>query len=106
MPDLRSITHLKFVGVTSNFVRLLVPLDLPGCLRSSLTVCKEDKFTVLQAVGIMEIRIRLAALIAKELPKAKPGAWSWVQACELQSTEGAHETWTSLAQGILSTLIC
>ena len=60
---------------------------------------------MLQAVGIEELRRRVAALIAQELPKAKPGAWSWVQARELQSTEGAHETWTSVAQGILSTSI-
>jgi predicted NUDIX family phosphoesterase len=74
-------------------------------LRSNLNVWKEDKFAALQAVGIKELRRRVAALIAKELPKAKPGAWRWVQAHELQSIEGAHETWTSVAQGILSTLI-
>jgi hypothetical protein len=41
------------------------------------------KFTVLPGQGIKEREKRIAAWIAKHLPKAKPGPWGCVQAREL-----------------------
>ena len=62
-------------------------LDVPGCTRSKLTVWREDKFTVRPADGQRERDKRTAETRAKELPKAKPGKWGCVQACELWSTK-------------------
>jgi len=45
------------------------------------------KFTVLPGQGRNEREKRIAAWIAKQLPKTKPGPWDCVQARELSSTE-------------------
>ena len=55
-------------------------LDVPGCIRSKLTVWKEDKFTVRPAAGIKEREKRLAEMKSKTLPRAIPiagcvGVW-------------------------------
>jgi hypothetical protein len=71
-------------------------LDVPGCLRSKLTVWKEEKFTVLPFQGIEQRKKRVAEWVAKALPLAKPGAWDCVQARaqfpKEMSTGGEHKT--------------
>jgi hypothetical protein len=62
-------------------------LDVSGCLRSKLTVWKEDQFTVLQGQGITERERRVAGWVAKALPMSNPGAWGCVQARAQWSTE-------------------
>ncbi len=47
-------------------------LDVPGCLRSKLTVWKEDKFTALPGQGIKEREKRVAEWIAKKLLRSFP----------------------------------
>ena len=58
----------------------LLPMDVPGCLRSKLTVWKEDQFTVLPGQGIKNREARVAEWVAKALPLVKPGVWGCVQA--------------------------
>jgi hypothetical protein len=48
-------------------------LDVPGCLRSKLTVWKEEQFTVLPFQGIEQRKKRVAEWVAKALPLAKCG---------------------------------
>ena len=62
-------------------------LDVPNCARNKLTVWKEDRFTVTKAAGIEQRKKRVAEMIAKELVKAKPGAWGCVQTREMWSTD-------------------
>ncbi len=63
-------------------------LDVPDCLRSKLTVWKEDQFTVLPGQGIKNRESRVAEWVAKALPLVKPGVWGCVQARRAQwSTE-------------------
>ena len=62
-------------------------LDVSGCLRSKLTVWKEDQFTVLSGQGIKNREARVAEWVAKTLPLAKPGVWGCVQARAQWSTE-------------------
>jgi len=47
-------------------------LRLPGCTRSTQTVWKEGKFTVVAAAGIKQHKEWVANMLSKELPKAKP----------------------------------
>ena len=60
---------------------------MPNCARKELTVWKEAHFTVTQAAGIQQRKKRVAEMIAKELEKAKPGAWGCVQAREQWSED-------------------
>jgi hypothetical protein len=62
-------------------------LDVPGCLRSKLTVWKEEQFTVLPFQGIEQRKKRVAEWVAKALPSVKPGVWGCVQARTQWSTE-------------------
>ena len=62
-------------------------LDVPNCARNKLTVWREDHFTVTKASGIEERKKRVPEMIAKELTKAKPGAWECVQTREMWSTD-------------------
>jgi hypothetical protein len=62
-------------------------LDVPGCLRSKLTVWKEEQFTVLPFQGTEQRKKRVAEWVAKALPLAKPGVWGCVQARAQWSTE-------------------
>ena len=62
-------------------------LDVPNCARNKLTVWREDHFTVTKAAGIEKRKMRVAEMIAKELTKAKPGAWGCVQIREMWSTD-------------------
>ena len=55
-------------------------LDVPGCLRSKLTVWKEDQFTVLPEQVIKQREKQVAQWVVKALPLAKPGVWDCVQA--------------------------
>ena len=54
-------------------------LDVPECLRSKVTVWKEDQFTVLSGQGIKEWEKRVTEWVVKVLPMAKPGVWVCVQ---------------------------
>ena len=47
-------------------------LDVSGCLRSNLTVWKEDMFTVMPGVGIKESEERVSK-VDKELQHHAPG---------------------------------
>ena len=60
---------------------------MSGCLRSKLTVWKEEQFTVLSGQGIHQREKRVAEWVAKALPLAKPGVWGCVQARAQWSTE-------------------
>ena len=62
-------------------------LDVSGCLRSKLTVWKEEQFTVLPGHGIKQREKRVPEWVAKVLPLAKPGVWGCVQARAQWSTE-------------------
>ena len=62
-------------------------LEVPGCDRKKLTSWKQDKFTVRAMSGIKEREKRMKEILNKEIPRAKPGNWSCVQARELWSTE-------------------
>ncbi len=48
-------------------------LDVPGCLRSKLTVWKEDQFTVLPGQGIKNREARVADWVAKALSLVNTG---------------------------------
>jgi len=62
-------------------------LDVPNCACNKLTVWREDHFTVTKTTGIEEKKKKVAEMIAKELTKAKPGAWGCVQTREMWSTD-------------------
>jgi len=53
-----------------------------GCTRSTQTLWKEGKFTVV-ATGIKQRKERVAKVLAKELSKMKPDKWGCVQASQL-----------------------
>jgi hypothetical protein len=55
-------------------------LDVPGCLRSKLTVWKEEQFTVLSFQGIEQRKKRVAEWVVKVLHSVNPGVWGCVQA--------------------------
>ena len=56
---------------------------VPGCTRSTQTLWKEGKFTVVAAAGIKQRKELVAEVLAKELPKVKPDKWGCVQASQL-----------------------
>ena len=60
---------------------------VPGCTRTELTCWTEDKFTVTSSSGIRDRDVRVAEIVARELEKAKPVEWGWVQAPELWSPQ-------------------
>ena len=62
-------------------------LDVSGCLRSKLTVWKEEQFIVLSGQGTKQREKRVVEWVAKDLPLAKPGLWGCVQARAQWSTE-------------------
>ena len=62
-------------------------LDVSGCLRSTLTVWKEEQFTVLPGQGISQWEKRVTEWVDKVLPLAKTGVWGCVQDREQWSTE-------------------
>ncbi len=63
-------------------------LDVSDCLRSKLTVWKEDQFTVLSGQGIQERERRVSGWVIKVLPMVKPGVWGCVSQARSQgSTE-------------------
>ena len=62
-------------------------LDVPNCARNKLTIWREDHFTVKQAAGIEQCKKRVTEKMAKELVKAKPGAWGCVEVRDLWATE-------------------
>ncbi len=66
-------------------------LDIPGCLRSKLTVWKEEQFTVLPFQGIEQWKNRVAEWDVKTLPSAKTGVWGCVKTwTEWSTEEDAH----------------
>ena len=60
-------------------------LDVPACLRSKLTVWKEEQFTVLPFQGIEQRKKRVSEWVAKT--SVKPGVWGCAQARTQWSTE-------------------
>jgi hypothetical protein len=62
-------------------------LLVPDCTRSKQTVWTEDQFTVTSSEGIRNREKRVADIVVRELKRAKPGAWGWIQAREVWSTE-------------------
>jgi hypothetical protein len=62
-------------------------LDVPGRLRSKLTVWKEEQFTVLPFQGIEQRKKRVAEWVAKALTSVKPGVWGCVETRTQWSTE-------------------
>jgi len=62
-------------------------MDVTNCARNKLTVWREDHFTVTKAAGIEQRKKRVTEMIAKELAKAKPGAWGCVQTRAMWSTD-------------------
>ncbi len=66
-------------------------LDVPGCLRSKLTVWKEEQFTVIPFQGIEQRKKRVSEWVAKPLTSVNPGVWGCVQSRAQWSTkEDAH----------------
>jgi len=62
-------------------------LLVSGCTRSNQTAWTEDQFTVTSSAGIRNREKRAADTVARELKRAKPGAWACIQAREVWSTE-------------------
>ena len=62
-------------------------LNVPGCLRSKLTVWKEDQFTVMSGQGIKEQEKRITEWVDKTLPMTKTSVWGCVQVPTQWSTE-------------------
>jgi len=62
-------------------------LDVPNCACNTLTVWREDHFTMTKAAGIEQRKKRVTEMIAKELAKAKPGACGCVQTRVMWSTD-------------------
>jgi hypothetical protein len=58
-----------------------------GCLRSKLTVWKEDHFTVVPGQGIKQREARVAEWVDKVLSLTKSGVWGCVQARTQWSTD-------------------
>jgi len=66
-------------------------LDVSGCLRSNLTVWKEDQFTVLAGQGIKHRENRTVEWVAKVLSLAKPGVRGCVHVrAQWSSDEDTH----------------
>ena len=66
-------------------------LNVPGCIRSNLTVWEEFKVTSTEAAGIANRNKRLEERRAKIRPHFKPGNYASVQARERWSTaEAVH----------------
>jgi hypothetical protein len=62
-------------------------LDVLDCLRSKLTVWKEDQFTVLSGQGIKNRESRVGEWVVRSLPLVKSGVWGCVQVRTQWSTE-------------------
>jgi len=71
------------LGSQSSGPHLLVA----GCTRTKQTAWTEDQFTVTSSAGIRNREKRAADTVARELKRAKPGAWACIQAREVWSTE-------------------
>ena len=55
--------------------------------KKAQTAWTEDQFTVTSSAGIRNREKRAADTVARELKRAKPGAWACIQAREVWSTE-------------------
>ncbi len=62
-------------------------LDVSVCLRSKLTVWKEDQFTVLSGQGKKNRETRVTEWVVKALPLSKSGVWGCVKTRLQWSTE-------------------
>ena len=58
-----------------------------GRTRTKETFWTEDQFTVTTSSGIRDRDTRVAEIVTRELQKAKPGKWGYVQAHELWSPQ-------------------
>jgi len=82
----RACSRVRGRGPGNGTVSRGTHLDGPNCGHNKLTVWREDHFTMTKATGIEKRKKGVAGLIAKELTKAKLGAWGCVQ---------TREMWTS-----------
>ena len=62
-------------------------LMVEGCTRTNQTFWAEDQFTVTVSSGIRDRDTRVAEIVSRDLQKAKPGKWGYVQARELCSSK-------------------
>jgi hypothetical protein len=58
-----------------------------GCTRAKQAAWAEDQFTVTSSAGIRNHEKRVTDIVVRELRRAKPGAWGFIQAREVWSTE-------------------
>jgi hypothetical protein len=56
-----------------------------GCTLTKQTFWTEDEFTVIASSGIRNRDVRVAEIVVRELEKAKPDKWGYVQSRELWS---------------------
>jgi hypothetical protein len=61
--------------------------EVSDCTRSNQTAWTEDQFTVTSSPGIRNREKRVVDTVVRELKRVKPGAWSYIQAREVWSTE-------------------
>ncbi len=71
------------LGTQSSGPDLLVA----DCVCTKQTSWTEDQFTVTSSTGIRNREKRVADIVVRELQTAKPGAWGYIQAREVWSTE-------------------
>jgi hypothetical protein len=69
-------------------------LLVSGCTRARQTAWVEDQFTVTSSVGIRNRDKRVADIVVRELKRAKPDVWGWIQAQEVWSTEEESNMWS------------
>jgi hypothetical protein len=62
-------------------------LMVEGCTRTKRTFWTEDEFTVTVSSGIRNRDVRVPEIVVRELEKAKPDKWGYVQARELWSPQ-------------------
>ncbi len=60
---------------------------MSDCTRTKQTVWTEDQFTVTSSSGIWIHKKRLSDIVVRELKRAKPGVWEYIQDREVWSTE-------------------
>ncbi len=65
-----------------------------GCTHTKQTFWTEGEFTVTTSPGIRNCDVRVAEIVARELEKAKPDKWGYVQLVTTGGETGA--SWTLL----------
>ncbi len=60
---------------------------MTGCTRTKQTSWTEDQFTVTSSAGIRNREKRVADIVVRELKRAKPDVWGYIQSREVWSSE-------------------